>query len=190
MEFLDLIDLLARRDDLDRHASDGTHRERRATARIAIELRQDQTVEGDRGLEVLRRHDRVLAGHAVEHEQRVGRANRVADLDEFAHQVLINRQAASGVDDDDIATLLLGLLDTPLRDLDRVHVGATLVDGYTGLRADGDELLDCGRAIDVAGHQRGLLALLGNQLGELRAGRRLAGALEAADEDHGRVAGE
>ena len=79
----------------------------------------------------------------------------------------------------------LGLAERPLGDVDRVAAGALLVDGRARLAADLDELVDGGRAVDVAGRDRDVLAVLLAQVaGELAAGRRLARALEAGHQDH------
>ena len=66
-------------------------------------------------------------------------------------------------------------------------VGALLVDGRAGLGADLDELLDGGRAVDVAGGDgdRGAV-LLAQAARQLRRGGRLAGALQAGHQDHRR----
>ena len=184
MELLELVELLADRHELDRHAGDGPHGERRAAARVAVELRHHEAVEGDPLAERLGHVDRVLAGHRVEHEQRVGGLDRVAHAHELVHQLGVDVQAAGGVDDHDVAPLLARLPHAPLGDVDRVGVGALLVDRHAGLRADGLQLVDGRRAVDVAGHQRRLLALLGQQPRELARRRRLARALQAAHEDH------
>ena len=55
MEDLELVELLADRDELDRLAGDRLDRERGAAARVAVELRQDDAVERDPLLERLAR---------------------------------------------------------------------------------------------------------------------------------------
>ena len=75
-----------------------------------------------------------------------------------------------------------------LGDLDRVGVGALLVDVGAGALADGDQLLDRGGPVDVAGGERDVLVLFFEVEGELGAGGRLAGALQAGHQDHGRAA--
>ena len=67
----------------------------------------------------------------------------------------------------------------------RLHrIGALLgVDGDVDLLAELDELLDRRRALEVRGDERGAAALLAQQQRELRGRRRLAGALEAGEQD-------
>ena len=110
VELLELVELLPDRDVLDRLAGDRSHRERGAAARVAVELRQDDAVEGDALLEGLRDVDGLLAGHRVEHEQDVRRLRRVAHPRELFHQVLVDVQPASGVEDHHV---LAGRLRAP-----------------------------------------------------------------------------
>ena len=80
------------------------------------------------------------------------------------------------------------LAERPLGDVDRVALGPLLVDGRAAPLADFAELLDRGRALRVAGgERRRVLPCVAEMLGELRAGGRLARALEAGHQDHGRA---
>ena len=64
------------------------------------------------------------------------------------------------------------------------------VDRDVDLRAELDQLLDRRGALEVGGDERGLLAVLREQQRELAGGGRLAGALEAGEQDHRRRRGE
>ena len=87
-----------------------------------------------RGLgELLGDVDGVLAGHGVDDEQHVGRPDGLLDLGQLGHQRLVDVQAAGGVDDQHVLAVALGLVARPGGDLDRVGVGAALVDGRAGL---------------------------------------------------------
>ena len=83
----------------------------------------------------------------------------LADPRQLGHQLLVDVEAAGGVDDQHVAALGAGLLERPGGDLDRVGVGALLVDVGAGALADRDQLLDRGRAVDVAGGEGDVLAL-------------------------------
>ena len=84
----------------------------------------------------------------------------------------------------------MACVERPGGDLDRVGVGALLVDVGAGAAADRDQLLDRGGPVDVAGGEGDvLLAVLAQEAGELGAGGRLARALQAGHQDHGRAAG-
>ena len=54
-------------------------------------------------------------------------------LRELLHQRLVDVQAAGGVDDQDVLAVALGLVERPAGDVDRVLVGALLVDGRARL---------------------------------------------------------
>ena len=73
VERLELVELLAGTGEQDRLADDFLHRQRGATARVAVDLGEDHAVEPDRVVERLRDVDRFLTGHRVDDEQRVVR---------------------------------------------------------------------------------------------------------------------
>ena len=129
--------------------------------------------------------DGLLAGHRVEDEQDVRRLRRVPDARELLHQLLVDVQAAGGVDDDDVVARLAGRVEPVLDDLDRI-LRVAAVDGDLDLAAELLELVDRGRPLQVGRDQRRLLPVLAQQQRELGGRRRLAGALEAGEQDHGR----
>ena len=185
---LERVELLAGRGEEDRLAGHRLDRERGAAAGVAVELRHHDAVElGGLG-ERLGDADRVLAGHRVDDEEDVVGLRPLADLRQLGHQLLVDVEAAGGVDDEDVATVLTGAVEGPGGDLDRVGVGPLLVDMGAGAAADGDELVDGGGTVDVAGGERDVFAAFRQVLGELRAGCRLPGALQACHQDHGRAA--
>ena len=76
-----------------------------------------------------------------------------------------------------------------LGDVHRVGLGALVVDGHAQLLAQGLELVDGRRTVDVARHHGRALALGEQELGQLAAGRGLARALQAHHHDDRRRAG-
>src|SRR4051812_27309466 len=180
VEALELVELLAHAGEQDRLAGDGLDAQRGAAAGVAVELAHQDAVELDRLAELLGDVHGVLAGHRVDDEQDVVRLDRAADVDELLHELGVDVQAAGGVDDQDVLAVHLRLVERPPRDVDRRAVGALLVDVGADLGAELHELLDGGWAVDVARRHRDRRAVLGLQVaGELGAGGRLAGALEA-----------
>ena len=102
---------------------------------------------------------------------------------QLVHQLLVDVQAAGGVEDDDVGTLISRALDPCRHRLDRVRAGE---DGHLDLAAQLLELLDSSRALEVGGDERRLVVLLAQEHGELGGRSRLPRALEAGEQDHGR----
>src|SRR5204862_3328712 len=97
MERLEVLEALAASDERDRNAYDRHHRERRAAARIAIELRQDDTGDADAPVELAGALDRVLPGHRVRDVEQVGWIRRRLDRDELPHQLVVDVKPAGSV---------------------------------------------------------------------------------------------
>ena len=93
-----------------------------ATARRAVELRDDEPGDGHRCGEHLRLLHGVLADGAVEHEQRLVRragqplGDDARDLLELRHQPFARVQAARRIDDEDVGAARDGRLDGVERD--------------------------------------------------------------------------
>src|SRR5918995_5162244 len=100
MEILELVELLADRGELDRLPGHGLDGEGRTTARVAVELRQDDAVERDPSVESVGNGDCFLTSHRVEHEQDVRRLRGVPDSGELLHQSLVDVEAPGRVEDD------------------------------------------------------------------------------------------
>ena len=99
-------------------AGHGADRERGAAAGVAVDLRQDQAGQRDGVRERLGDRDGLLAGHRVDDEQRLDRLDGRVDRGDLGHQLLVDRQAAGGVEDDDVAGQAPGGLDAAAGDVD------------------------------------------------------------------------
>ena len=98
------------------------------------------------------------------------RLDRLADLDELVHQGGVDVQAAGGVDDQDVLAVLLARSSAHRAISTGSRVGALLVDVGADLRAELHELVDGGRAVDVACGERDRRAVL-RRAGSARASR-------------------
>ena len=98
------------------------------------------------------------------------------------------RQAAGGVEDDDVADLALGGLHAAAHDVDDGGPDGRAVDRDVEALAERLELVGGGRAVRVGGDEEGPAAELDDVAGELGGRGRLAGALQADHRDDGRVA--
>ena len=185
VEDLQLVELLAHRGELHRAPGDRLDGERGAATCVAVQLRQHDAVEGDPLLEGARHRDRLLARHRVEDEEHVQRLHGVAHVGELVHQGLVDLEPAGGVDDHDVTAVGRRAFEPVARRDDRVR-GVGAIDGDLELAPQLLELVDRGRPLEVGGDQAGLLLLvLAKVERELGRGRRLAGALEAAEENDG-----
>ena len=105
-------------------------------------------------------------------------SHAVPNVDQLLHEAIVDLQAAGGVDDDRVVAALAGELRRVGGDIDRVAAGPLLVDRDADLLAKRLQLVDCGRTVDVGGHEQGIAPLLAQVDGELGGVGRLAASLE------------
>ena len=91
---LEILEPLAAADKRDRDADHGYHRQRRAAARVAIELGQHDAGHADAAVEFAGALDRVLPGHRVRDVEQVRRLHRGLDRLQFVHQLVVDVQPA------------------------------------------------------------------------------------------------
>src|SRR5437764_10796291 len=84
-----------------------------AAAGVAVELREDDTVDPDLPAERLPHLHRFLAGHRIRDQERLGDPHPRLELLQLVHQLRVDMQAAGGVEDHDVATKPGGLIDGP-----------------------------------------------------------------------------
>ena len=107
----------------------------------------------------------------------------------LGHQLVVDVEAAGGIEQDDVIGLELGRLERAPGDLDRLLAGDDRQRVDVRLAAEHRELLLRRGPGDVERRHQHLLALaLGQPLGELGGGRGLARALEPDHHDHRRRA--
>ena len=114
------------------------------------------------------------------------------DVGQLLHQRFVDVQAAGGVDDQHVLAVVPGAFDGFFGGLHRV-LGALFKHGHAHLLAHHLQLLDGGGAVNIAGGQQGLFALLGQIPRQLGGHGGFTGALEAAEHvnrGNGRTPGE
>ena len=94
MERFERVELFADADELERLTGDLADRERRAAARIAIHLGEDDAGDAEALVELVGRFHGVLPGHGVGHEQDFDRVELLFQLLQLGHQRL--RRCAGG----------------------------------------------------------------------------------------------
>ena len=180
MERLEVVELFAGAGELDRLAGDFAETERRAAARVAIELGQDRAGDAQCLVKMRGDADRLLPGGGVEHEQDFARLNPVAKLDEFLHQRLVDLQPAGGVENDHVNAVRLGLGHRAVGDLEHVLFAAHQETRQIKLPGQGLDLVHRGGPVNVRADEQRFAILGGEQAGELAAGGGFAGAVQAA----------
>ena len=117
MKNLQGIRAFAHTDELDGNARYPGHRKRGAAPCIAIHFGHDQARQRHSLVKFLGCSHRVLTGHSVDDQKcLVGRCLAL-DRFQFLHQLIIDVQAAAGVDDNPGHTQLRSALDSVLHHL-------------------------------------------------------------------------
>ena len=114
MERLERIGLLADADELQRLAGDVADRKRRAAARIAIHLGEDDAGDAEALVELVGGLHRVLPGHGVGDEQDLDRVQLLLQLLQLGHQLVVDVQAAGGIDQQHVAAAVDGFRCAPI----------------------------------------------------------------------------
>ncbi|CAE6947305.1 conserved protein of unknown function [Ectopseudomonas oleovorans] len=190
VERLERITLLAHTDELDRFAGDMSHRQRGTATGVAVDLGQHHAGQRQRVTERLGRVGSILAGHGIDHEQRLHRLDRRVQRLDLGHHLGVDGQATGGIEDDHVDELELGLADRRVGDVHRLLAGIGGEEGDVEVASQGFQLFDRRRTIDVGRDQqhRLLLALL-EELGQLAGGGGLARTLQTGHQYHGRRRG-
>ena len=192
-----VLRLLPHPDEPHRDAQLLLDREHDAALRRRVELRQDDAGQPDGLVERLRLREAVLAGRRVEHEEGLHARARdplvddAADLGQLVHQVRLRVEAAGGVRDEDVGVAGDGGVERVEHDGGRVGVGRVRDD--LRVRCAAAQIrswsIAAARKVSAAArtHAPAVRALARGQLAD---GRRLAGAVDADDEDdRGRALG-
>ena len=160
MELVDGIELLAGTHELDglvHHRADG---EGRTATGVTVELGQYHAVEVQAVVEFLGRVHGILTGHGIDHEEDFVGMDGLLDGGNLVHHFLVHGQTTGGIDDNQVVTFGLGLLDGVLGNLHGVFAVGLAVHGHVNLLGQYAQLFDGGRTIDVAGHEQRLAVLL------------------------------
>ena len=186
MEHLQGIQLFTHADELDRLAGDRLDGEGCAALGVAVQLGQDHAGDVEHVIKAGGDIDRFLAGHGIGHEENFPRLYGILDLRQFVHQEIVDLVPAGGIEDDRVKAVQFGITSLPRADINRFLVCRGVEDLDAELPAEGFELFDGRRTVDVGRNQQGP-PLLGLQVpAQLAAGRGLAGTLEADHHDRNR----
>ena len=183
MERLERIGLLARADEFNRLAGDLLERQRAAATGVAVHLRHDHAVKIDLLGEGLSHVHGILAGHGVDdHENLVGLHGGL-DVGGLFHHLFVDMQTTRRVDDDHVAQVIDGEANALARDFHRV-LAVAAIDFHAHLVAERLQLIGRSRAIHVAGHEQGAVALALQQIRKLGGSGGFTRALQADEHNH------
>ncbi|GBC91520.1 hypothetical protein HRbin14_02292 [bacterium HR14] len=168
-------------------AHHGFERERRAATRIAVHLGENDPCQLQSFVERLRHIDRLLPRGGVHDQQNLVGLEGVAHLLQFLHQGFVDLQASCGVQNQHIVAVGAGIGVGGARDAHRVArpslFGRVDIDAY--LLAQHLQLLDGGRALEVARCHHRFAPLRARPARQLRAGGGLTRPLQATEHEHG-----
>ena len=184
MELVDSFELLARTDEFDRLVDYRTDRQCGTTACVTIEFRQNNTVEVEAFVEFLGGIDSILTGHGINHEEDFVGVNGFLDGCNLVHHLFVDSQTTGSIDNDEVVTFSLSLLNGVLCDGYRILAVGFRVHRYTNLLGQYAQLLDSCRTVYVAGYQQRLAVFLAFQHTCQFAGEgSLTGTLQTGHQD-------
>ena len=184
IERLQILELFAGALEVDGHTGDGQHRECRAAAGVTIRLGQDNAADANLFIEGLGHVDGFLTGHCIDNQQRLIDLHRLLDAHQLIHKLVINLQAACGIQNHNVIAVILCVGHRLLGD-NLGLLGAQRKDWDTGLLTHHLQLLNGGRAVDIAGNQQRAAALTAVILAKLCGVGGFTVALQAAHHQHG-----
>ena len=182
VERFDSVQLFANTREFDRFAGNRAHRKRRTAARIAVHTGQHDTGQINPLAEILGDIDGILARQRVHDEQYFLRRRNLRHRLHFVHQLLVDVEASSRIEQQHIKALQLCGLHRALGDVDGLLPLHDRQGRDFGLRSERCKLLLRGRAVNVERRHQDLFALL--RLQHLRDFRGRGGFTRALQTDH------
>src|SRR2546429_314070 len=167
----------------DRLANRLRHGECGAPLRVCIDLRQDDPVDADCLVELLRLLDRVIPREGVPDVQGEVRLRDAFDLLHLIHQVLVRLHPARGINQDDVPAARPRVLDRVEGDRGGVRACVVLDQLEPDRLRMLLELLDRARPEGVGRRDDAGVTFLHDMVGEFRDRRRLAGPVPPDEHD-------
>ena len=167
MEELERVVLFAGSDKLYRLSGDLLDGKGGAAAGIAVHFGEDESVEAELLVKLLRAFDGVLSEHGVGNEQNFVRLDRVFDLAKFLHQRFVNVQASGGIDDEHVVSGVAGFAQGVLaQSASGLSPGFAFPDLHADVACNHLQLLPRRRPIDVDGNQHWTMPVFREPFGQ------------------------
>ena len=185
MEDVEILHLFTFTNKLDRLASNGSNRHGRPTTSIAIQLGQDNPSDVQLVVKALRRFNRVLTSHGINDQQNFIWLCQVLDVDQLIHQLLVNLQPSSRIDDYIVVMILLGLFHPVSNDVNGIFFGTFFKNRHANLISNLLQLRNCGWSVNVGRnkHWPGVFFVFQTQC-QLTGRRRFTGTLQPDHHDY------
>ena len=118
-------------------------RQQRTTARIAVKLSHDHSVQFQGFMKCLGTDHGVLTGHPIDNQKDLVRLHLPVDRPELFHQFLVDRQPAGSVQDHNLSMIVPRFLDRVAAYFDGIRFAGFSVKRYADLFPNNPQLLDC-----------------------------------------------
>ena len=185
MEHFEIGKLFSRTGKFDRLSRYGLDGKGRAASGIAIQLCQDHAGDIQQIVKGFRHIDGFLTGHGVYHQQNIRGSRRFLQPAQLVHQLFVDLQTASGIDDHIVVAVIFGVLYRLLRGQHGV-LGPLLENrGFRLFRHD-LQLLDGGGAVNISRYQQRPVSLAFQRMGKLCRMSGFTGTLQAAHHNNSR----
>ena len=179
IEFAQIVQFFAETNELDGLAGNGSHAERRAAPAVAFHPGQDDARDPDFAVEFACHIHGVLTRQTVDNEQRFVRLHGIPHRYDFVHQLVVDVEASSGVEHQDVVAVDNSLALCPQRDFDRRLARADGQGADSRLPPQNFKLLHGCGAPSIEGSHQDLFAVgFDNALRNFRRRRRLARTLQ------------
>ncbi len=155
----------------------GTNRERRPTARIAVQLGKHHARKVQAVVEGLGGIDGILSRHGIYYKEDFLRIKGFFYSRNLLHHFLIYSQASGSIHNHNLFVGSFGMLQCILGNLHRIFIVGFGIYFHADLLAQYFELLDGRRAIHVAGSEEYLAVLFFEIVGQLARKGRFTGTL-------------
>ncbi len=178
-KWFERIVLFADADELYRRAGDFANGKRSAAAGVAIHLGEDHAGDAEALVKFAGGADRVLTDHGVSDEEQLGRIQFVLQVGEFFHQLVVDVQAAGGVDQDHVAGGQFRFAHGAAHDFERLVGAGAGPDRSAGGFGDLRELLAGRGTVYVGGNDQRTMAMFAQPLAHFSGRGGFARTLQA-----------